>query len=87
MEVLKKINDVIPGPRDVPLDEIFISRCGFTDHRGEPDVDSTGRKLTSSDPEDAVKQLRQDTERTQNELKFQPLVSFLTHSLSRSCFG
>jgi len=69
MEVLKKINDVIPGPRDVPLDEILISRCGFTDHRGEPDVDSSGRRLTPLEPEDAVRQLRQEAERTQNELK------------------
>lgn len=70
MELLDKINDVIPGPQDAPLDEILITQCGVTDHQGQLNFNSEdGQKRRADDPEHTVQQLREHSRRTQNELR------------------
>lgn len=70
MEVLDRINAVLSGPQDRPLEEILITRCGITDHIGESDLHLTHRSQSESSEMDLVQQLEQDTEEAKEQLKF-----------------
>ena len=71
MDVLDKVNKAIPGPFDIPLDDIRITKCGTTDHLGRIDAVgiSADRNAMSSESPDNAKQLKLEAQRAQDDLK------------------
>lgn len=68
LDILDRINEVQPGPQDFPLDEILIIDCGDANHQGVSKKQEASQMSTT--PEEAAKQHREISRRTQEELKY-----------------
>ena len=72
MDVLDMINDVIPGPVDVPIEEIRVTKCGVTDHNGDIQATTSTTRPTPKAEGDTTTKHRQAFRRAQSELKSPP---------------
>lgn len=60
-EILNKIDDIVVGPGDVPLDTISVSSCGATNHEGTHDSISNASLDSRQSNEQLVNNAKEDS--------------------------